>query len=231
MGLGSSTTKPALQTVSGPIDIPRFMGRWYVIGCKPTYFEIGAANAVEEYTWNKERDCIDINFTFNKGSVNGPPQKIPQTGFIFNKTTNSEWRVSPMWPLKLPFLVIELGPEVLPDPYSYTVIGYPSRDYVWIMGRKKDMEEELYNSILQRLEKDHLYNLDGLNKRSSIFRFPHDCLIILLSRNSFRESGLPTYNADLMAFTNEVVFLLLINFGCKSTVFRSMSYPICDTSS
>ena len=51
-----------------------------------------------------------------------------------------------LWPFKLPFLIIELDKE-----YSYTVIGYPSRKFVWIMAREPKMEEERYNKILDNL--------------------------------------------------------------------------------
>ena len=69
-----------------------------------------------------------------------------------------------MWPLKLPYLIIELGSSESNEPYPYTVIGYPSRQYVWIMAREKTLNENIYNDILQKLEKDHLYKLDGLVK-------------------------------------------------------------------
>mmetsp|Transcript_19700 Transcript_19700/g.19800 ORF Transcript_19700/g.19800 Transcript_19700/m.19800 type:complete len:164 (-) Transcript_19700:114-605(-) len=154
-----ASTKPALQTVKGPIDIPRFMGTWYVIGVKPTYFEKDATNAVEKYEWNEQKQCIDIDFTFNAGTIDGPVKKFPQTGYVFNEVTKAEWRVSPVWPLKLPYLVIEL-----PEDYSYTVIGYPSRAYVWVMARSKVMDDDLYNNILKRLETEHLYDLNGIVK-------------------------------------------------------------------
>ena len=47
-----------------------------------------------------------------------------------------------------PFLIIELDED-----YSYTVIGYPSKKYVWIMARDPQMEEKRYNLILDNLSK------------------------------------------------------------------------------
>ena len=47
---------------------------------------------------------------------------------------------------KMPFLIIELDKD-----YSYTVIGYPSKKYVWIMARDPRMEEKRYNLILENL--------------------------------------------------------------------------------
>ena len=53
-----------------------------------------------------------------------------------------------LWPFKSPFLIIDLA-----DDYSYTVIGIPSRKYVWIMARDHKMSDDLYNKIISFLEK------------------------------------------------------------------------------
>ena len=52
-----------------------------------------------------------------------------------------------VWPFKMPFLIIDLDPD-----YSYTVIGYPSRDFVWIMAREPQIPKETYKTITQKLE-------------------------------------------------------------------------------
>merc|ERR1711916_105842 len=122
---------PALKTVPH-VDIDKFMGAWYVIATKPTPFAKGACNGVETYQWkNKEKGEIDIEYRFNQDTVTGKEKVMTQKGYIYNKTTFSEWRVSPLWPIKLPYLILEVDEEC-----SYTVIGYPSRAYCWIMARK-----------------------------------------------------------------------------------------------
>jgi hypothetical protein len=37
--------------------------------------------------------------------------------------------------------------ELDQDDYSYYVIGYPNRNYCWIMGQKPSMSEGTYNSL------------------------------------------------------------------------------------
>jgi len=139
--------------------------RWYVIGSMPTYFEKEATNAIEEYTWNDREKRIDINFSFNRKVLDGPIARIPQKGYIYDTSTNAEWRVSPFWPFRLPFLIIMLPEtEVTNEPYSYTVIGYPSREYVWIMARKPVIDDDLYNDILNKLKTEHLYDTTGIKK-------------------------------------------------------------------
>ena len=46
--LAGCSSQPPMATVAY-VDIPRFMGDWYVIGNIPTFLEEGAHNPVESY--------------------------------------------------------------------------------------------------------------------------------------------------------------------------------------
>eukprot|EP00966_Prymnesium_polylepis_P198573 4602111-Prymnesium_polylepis.1 len=55
-----------LRESATPIDIERFMGRWYVQAAVPTVLDRGACNAIEDYSWNPQDGCIDVTFTMRK---------------------------------------------------------------------------------------------------------------------------------------------------------------------
>merc|ERR1712138_169889 len=82
-----------------------------------------------------------------------------------NRMDSGSWKVSPVWPVKMPYPIIELDEK----DYSYCVIGYPNRDYCWIMARKPVMEEKLYKDITSKLIEKHQYDLDGLRKVPQIW--------------------------------------------------------------
>lgn len=126
------------------------MGKWYVIANIPTFIEKGAHNAVETYTWNEKENRIDVNFEFRKNSFEGEKKNYPQKAFIHDKTSNAEWRIQMFWPLKFPYLVMDLATD-----YSYTVVGVPNRSYVWIMARTPTLPEATYQDILKRIEAQH----------------------------------------------------------------------------
>jgi len=144
--MGSNRKLAKLETVEY-VDLQKFMGDWYVIANIPTFIEKGAVNAIESYRLDS-KGRIKTTFTFRKDSVSGPEKKYNPTGFIYNRKTNAEWRMQFLWPFRSPFLIIDLD-----DDYSYTVIGIPSRKYVWIMAREHKMSERLYNKIISNLEK------------------------------------------------------------------------------
>ena len=127
------------------VDLERYMGDWYVIANIPTFIEKKATNAIESYKLSDD-GTISTTFSFFKGSPSGEKKIYRPTGFIYNKQTNAEWRMQFLWPFKMPFLIIDLDKD-----YSHTVIGYPSKKYVWIMSRNPQMDENIYKKILENL--------------------------------------------------------------------------------
>jgi apolipoprotein D and lipocalin family protein len=154
--MSCATKHPPLKKVPS-VDINRFMGKWYVIASIPTFIEKGAHNAVETYTWNEKEKRIDVYFTFNKGSFKGEKKEYTQKAFVHDKSGN-EWRIQFFWPLKFPYLILELDQE-----YSYTVIGVPNRDYVWIMAKTPTLPENTYQEIIERLKLQH-YDIKLIEK-------------------------------------------------------------------
>ena len=56
------------------VDLPRFMGDWYVIANIPTPFEKDAHNPIETYKLDGD-GTIATTFTFNKDIYNSSPMR------------------------------------------------------------------------------------------------------------------------------------------------------------
>ena len=134
-----------LETVDY-VDIERFMGDWYVIANIPTFIEKRATNAIESYKLNDKGE-VETTFTFYEDSPRGKKKKYSPKGFIYNTKTNAEWRMQFLWPIKMPFLIIDLD-----EAYSFTVIGVPNRNYVWIMSREPFISPDIYGTIITKLK-------------------------------------------------------------------------------
>ena len=160
LAMGGSSKLPPLKTVP-QVDLKTFMGDWHVLGNIPTSVEEGCHNALEQYQL-KDDGNVAITFSCSKHSFDAPREVSQFTGIIQNPGVNSEWKVRMKFlgfiPVKLPYLVIDLAADG-----SYTVIGYPSREYVWIMAREKTMPEQTWNEILGRL-KDQGYDLSKIQR-------------------------------------------------------------------
>lgn len=144
------------------VERDRFMGKWYVLAGRFTAFEKGVHNATEFYTWNQAQERIDIEFKYNKGSLNGPVKEIPQKGWIVDTQTNATWKVSPFWPLKFGYLIIALDPN-----YQWTAIGVPDQAYLWIMARSPQLPRTEVDRIIETLRSE------GYDTKDIVF-VPHN---------------------------------------------------------
>ena len=142
-GCSSSAARPALPTVP-MVDLPRFMGDWYVIANIPTWPEKNAYNAVESYALNPD-GTIAVTFTFREGAFDGPQKQYHPKGFV-RDATNAVWGMQFVWPIKAEYLI-----SFLDAGYTRTVIARTSRDYVWIMARTPTIPEDEYAGLVRQI--------------------------------------------------------------------------------
>jgi apolipoprotein D and lipocalin family protein len=141
----TTLSKPPLKTVAF-VDLPRFMGDWYVFAHIPYSLEEGKVGTFDRYALRPD-GRIENSFLFRRGSLDAPLEEWKGVAWVHDKKSNAEWRVQFLWPLRVPFLVIDLDPQ-----YRWAVIGYPSRKLAWVLTRRTTLDESTYRGILERLE-------------------------------------------------------------------------------
>lgn len=142
LGGCASNGLPPVATVP-QVDLPRFMGDWYVIAAIPTAIETEAYKAIESYRLDED-GTIATTFTFNKGSFDGPQKRYNPRGFVVENSGNALWGMQFIWPIKADFRIAWLAPD-----YSTTVIARNARDYVWIMARTPQISEQEYETLTE----------------------------------------------------------------------------------
>lgn len=144
--LAGCATAPQAPLPTVPnVDLPRFMGDWYVIAHIPTTIEKEAFNAIERYDLTAD-GTIDTTFTFRKGAFDGPAKKYTPTGFVRDPVNKSTWGMQFIWPIKAEFLI-----SYLDGNYSQTIVARNARDYVWIMARTPTIPEADYDRLVATL--------------------------------------------------------------------------------
>jgi apolipoprotein D and lipocalin family protein len=115
------------------VDIPRFMGDWYVLAHIPAPAEKDAWNGVESYKLEAgTKDVIETTFKFRPGSFDAPLETMRPTGYV-SEADPAVWGMKFYWwqgPFRFEYLVLHVDPE-----YKETVVGRSARDYVWVMAR------------------------------------------------------------------------------------------------
>ena len=143
MALSACSNLPQLEPVER-VELPRFMGDWYVIANIPTFLERGAHNAVESYELEPD-GTVATTFTFRDGAFDGPVKTYHPKGFIRSES-NAVWGMQFIWPIKADYRIVYLDED-----YTTTVIGRNRRDFVWIMAREPQISADKYAEIVELL--------------------------------------------------------------------------------
>lgn len=132
-----SKPEPLDVPLTGSVDLPRFMGPWYVIANITTDSDRKALNGVETYSLNDDGTIATV-YTYREGSFDGPEKVLTPKGFVVEGTRNAQWDMRMFWwlPFKMEYRVSYLEPD-----YSVVIIGRSKRDYVWLMSRKPTMSD------------------------------------------------------------------------------------------
>jgi apolipoprotein D and lipocalin family protein len=141
--------EPDIRTVSH-VDLPRYMGRWYVISHVPNFLERGKVATSDNYTLLPDGTLRDA-FKFREHSFDAQEEEWSGPGWVTNPTTNASWKVRLFWPFKAGYLILELDPN-----YGWAVASSGSGKLFWVLARTRTLDQATYRDILERLRKRRL---------------------------------------------------------------------------
>jgi apolipoprotein D and lipocalin family protein len=128
------------------INLTRIFGVWQVPARIPTYLDKKASEM--RFVISPGRDqSFHIKWEFKEGSENFPSTKWNLTSKLFKENDTTSWMVSPIWPIKLHYQVIEYSAD-----YSWLVLGSTDRKHLWVLSRKKSLDSALLSTLLERLK-------------------------------------------------------------------------------
>jgi apolipoprotein D and lipocalin family protein len=138
----SANGKPTIPPVDN-VDLPRFMGDWYVIAHIPTFIEKDAYDAVESYAL-RDDGKVQTTYRQRKGSFDAKLETMRPVGTIRPDTGNAVWGMQFVWPIRADYRIAYLSPD-----YRTTVIAREKRDYLWIMARTPKVDDAELQRLVQ----------------------------------------------------------------------------------
>jgi apolipoprotein D and lipocalin family protein len=126
------------------VKLQQYKGLWYEIASFPQSFQKGCSCTTAEYRLEKDYVRV-INRCWKAEKEEWDVAK--GKAFVTPNSNNAKLKVQFFWPFRGKYWIIELASD-----YSWAVVGHPNRDYLWILSRKPQMEEEVYNDLLKRVE-------------------------------------------------------------------------------
>jgi apolipoprotein D and lipocalin family protein len=140
---GPAKARP-LETVPH-VDLTRYAGTWYEIASYPQRFQRGCTGTTATYTLRAD-GTVEVLNRCARDSLDGRVTVARGRAKVVDRTSNARLKVSFFWPFWGDYWIIDLGRD-----YEYTVVGHPSRKYLWILSRTPTMAPALYEGILERL--------------------------------------------------------------------------------
>ena len=110
-GCSSSDTRPLPRPPS--VDVPRFMGDWYVIAHIPSWPEREAFDAVESYALRQD-GRIQTTFTYRKGSFDAPQKSMHPVGRVEKNGNGAIWGMQFVRPIQAEYVMAWLDDDYGP---------------------------------------------------------------------------------------------------------------------
>lgn len=151
-----------MEVIKG-LDLERYMGRWYEIASFPSFFQPkNGENTRATYNLNGDGTVHVLNETWTSGNrdyIEGTAYKADLS------SDEAKLKVKFYVPPFLPIIPVVGDYWVLyiDQDYHHVLVGVPNRKSLWILCRETHIDEEIYNSLVQRAERQG-YDVSKLHK-------------------------------------------------------------------
>ena len=149
------------------VDLQRYAGTWYEIARLPQWFQRGCHDSTATYSLNDDGTLKVVNRCQREGDepseAEGTARIVPDSGNAKLKVRFDNW-VSKLIPTITEgnYWIIALDKD-----YQTVVIGEPSREYLWILARQPELNDDQYQALVQVAE-DKGFPVDQLERNRAL---------------------------------------------------------------
>jgi apolipoprotein D and lipocalin family protein len=141
------------------IDLPRFMGTWYVVARIPNVLERGHMASRDVYTLRPD-GRIDVHYVYRNGP-DEPEKVLDIVATVLPNTGNREWRMRFFRIVPTRQRILEVAPDG-----SWAILDSPGRELAWIFARRPEMDDAQYLALRERMQ---AHGIDT----DKVWRVPH----------------------------------------------------------
>lgn len=134
--------------VAPNVSLSELQGKWYEIARLPRMTEVDCHGTTAFYTQAPNGSLGLVN-QCNVGSATGPLQTISMTATAPDRAVPAKLALR-VGGYTGDYWILEVGPN-----YEYSVVGHPSRLYLWILSRTPSLDANVLKGILDRAQAAH----------------------------------------------------------------------------
>ncbi len=143
VGCATGQTITEMETVKN-VDISRYVGTWYEIARFPHSFERNLVGVTATYSLKKNGNIEVLNQGY-KYTLDGKRSKAKAFAKIPNPNEPGRLKVYFFWPFGADYLILDLDTN-----YQWALVGSTSPNYLWILSRTPQMDENLFRTIVNK---------------------------------------------------------------------------------
>ncbi|MGF6652437.1 apolipoprotein D and lipocalin family protein [Paraburkholderia youngii] len=136
---------PGACVAGPPIDLQRYMGKWFVIAETPYLSGNDHVGSYDEWTLRADGQITD-DYRGRRYSFDQPVTGSHFVAKVVGGTGNTTWRVGLIWPFEVRVVTAYLDPE-----YHHTIRCMVDSNMVWVLSRSPTVDEETYLDLIARL--------------------------------------------------------------------------------
>ena len=136
---------PSVPEPAKPVDLSRYLGRWYEIARYDSSFERDCEGVTAEYSLRPDGMIRVVN-TCHKGSPEGRIHTAEAKAKVVPGSGNAKLKVSFFGPFFLgDYWVLDHAED-----YSWSIVGEPTGKYLWLLCRAAMPAEPVKAALLRR---------------------------------------------------------------------------------
>jgi apolipoprotein D and lipocalin family protein len=128
------------------VDLPKYMGRWYIVAHIPYFLEKNLVASQTEYVLRDDGKVVE-HFSAKKGGFDGDDKKYTFVDTPDPATGNAYWSVRFFWPIYVSQITTYVD-----DAYQYTLIAYKDKSLGWVYSRTPEISDAKYRELLGKFE-------------------------------------------------------------------------------
>ena len=143
---GLSVSEASAPSPTKPVELQRYVGRWYEVARVPNHFENGAGCEAPTADYRQDdTGAVTVVQTCHQHSPQGPRKTYHATARILDPGANAKFRLTF-------FLVVQKDYWVLDhaEDYRWAIVGDPTGQYLWLFSRRPGASEDVKNTMVAR---------------------------------------------------------------------------------
>ncbi len=143
---GLSPAEASAPSPTKPVDLQRYVGRWYEIARVPNHFEKGHECEAPTADYREDaKGAVTVVQTCHQDSPTGPEKVYHASARILDPGANAKFKLTFYMVLSKEYWVLDHAND-----YRWAIVGDPTGKYLWLFSREPALPAPMKEMVIAR---------------------------------------------------------------------------------